>query len=119
MRMQRWDMRIGIHTGPVIAGVVGENKFTYDIWGDSVNTAALMEQGGEKGKVNISSTTYQYVHEVFEIEKRGEVNSGKKGLLPMFFVNGLKTEFSKDNLGLKPNDAFENKFGQLMKIYDR
>ena len=117
MRMPRWDMRIGIHTGPVIAGVVGEQKFTYDIWGDSVNTAALMEQNSEPGKINISSTTYQHVNEAFEIVERGEITSGKKGKLPMYFIKRLKPEFSKDQLGLKTNEIFEQKFGQLMKIY--
>ena len=118
MRMPRWDMRVGIHTGPVIAGVVGEKKFTYDIWGDSVNTAALMEQNSEKGRINISETTYQHVNEAFEIEERGAIASGKKGELNMYFLNRLKPEFSEDALGLKANDMFEKKFNRLMKIYD-
>mgnify|MGYP001412798822 CR=1 FL=1 len=118
MRMERWDMRIGIHTGPVIAGVVGERKFTYDIWGDAVNIAALIEQGGQPGKVNISETTFQQVNEAFEIEPRGEVASGKKGDLPMYSLNRLKAGYSEDSDGLKPNDVFQQKYGQLMKIYD-
>ena len=118
MRMQRWDMRIGIHTGPVIAGVVGERKFTYDIWGDSVNIAALMEQHGEPGRINISETTYQQVSEIFETENRGSINSGKKGDLPMYFLNRLKEEFSEDPDGIKANSVFQQKFGGLMKIYD-
>ena len=118
MRMQRWDMRIGIHTGPVIAGVVGERKFTYDIWGDSVNIAALMEQNSDPGRINISETTYQQVGEIFEIENRGSINTGKKGELPMFFLNRIKEEFAEDSDGLKPNNAFQKKFGGLMKIYD-
>ena len=118
MRMQRWDMRIGIHTGPVIAGVVGERKFTYDIWGDSVNIAALMEQNSEPGRINISGTTYQQVGEIFEIENRGSINTGKKGELPMFFLNRLKEEFAEDSDGLKTNNAFQQKFGGMMKIYD-
>ena len=61
LRMPRWDLRLGIHTGPVMAGVVGKYKFTYDIWGDSVNVAALMEQASEPGQINISETTYQKV----------------------------------------------------------
>ena len=66
MRMPRWDMRIGIHTGPVIAGVVGKRKFTYDIWGDAVNIASLIEQAGEPSEVTISETTLQNVNEVFD-----------------------------------------------------
>ena len=117
LRMPPWDMRIGIHSGPVIAGVVGERKFTYDVWGDSVNIAAVMGQYCEPGKVNISGTTYQNVSEVFEIEKRGAVESTKKGNLEMFFLNRLKPEFSADQFGLKTNDLFEKTFGSRMKIY--
>ena len=109
MRMQRWEMRTGIHTGPVIAGVVGERKFTYDIWGDSVNIAALMEQNSEPGRINISETTYQHVSEIFEIESRGIINSGKKGDLSMCFLSRLKEEFSEDPDGLKPNNEFQKK----------
>ena len=107
MRMQRWEMRTGIHTGPVIAGVVGERKFTYDIWGDSVNIAALMEQNSEPSRINISETTYQNVGEIFEIESRGIINSGKKGDLSMYFLSRLKEEFSEDPDGLKPNKEFQ------------
>ena len=81
LRMPRWDVRIGIHSGPAIAGVVSEKKFTYDIWGDAVNTIALMEQKGEPGRVNVSETTFQQINEIFETEARGNMNSGKKVLL--------------------------------------
>ena len=118
MRMPRWDMRIGIHSGPVIAGVVGARKFTYDIWGDTVNTASLLEQNGEGGRVNISATTYQHVNEMFDIEERGKITSGKKGDIPMYFLNRLKTEFSGDQEGLQPNDIFLQKYERLMKIYN-
>ena len=118
LRMPRWDMRIGIHSGPVIAGVVGERKFTYDIWGDAVNIAALMEQEGEPGRVNISQTTFQQVAEIFETEERGEIKSAKKGSLAMYFVNRLKPEFSSDPNGLKPNDTFQKQFGKLLRVYE-
>lgn len=118
LRMPRWDMRIGIHSGPIIAGVVGEKKFTYDVWGDSVNIAALMEQEGVPGKVNVSETTFQQVHEAFETEPRGKIESEKKGSLAMYFVNRLKPEFSEDTDGFKPNEAFENRFGKLMRVYE-
>ena len=118
MRMPRWDMRIGIHSGPVIAGVVGERKFTYDIWGDAVNTAALLEQNGEPGRVNISATTYQQVNEMFDTAERGKITSGKKGDIPMYFLNRLKTEFSRDHEGLQANDTFLKKYERLMKIYN-
>ena len=119
MRMPRWDMRIGVHSGPIIAGVVGEKKFTYDVWGDAVNIAALMEKEGETGRVNISQTTFQQVDEAFETEARGQVDSGKKGLLAMYFVNRLKPEFSTDPDGIKPNEEFQQRFGNLLRVYDR
>ena len=84
-----FSMRAGIHTGPVVAGVVGVNKFQYDIWGDTVNTASRMETASEAGKVNISQTTYELaMHEpslVFEF--RGAIKAKGKGLLDMYFVN--------------------------------
>ena len=81
-----FQMRIGIHTGSVIAGIVGTRKFAYDIWGDTVNTAARMEQNGEPGKVNISQTTYELIKDKFNCEYRGEVAAKKKGVLKMYFA---------------------------------
>ena len=86
LRMPTWDMRIGIHSGPVIAGVVGENKFTFDVWGDAVNIAALMEQNSERGRVNVSESTQHRVSQEFQLEDRGFVHTGKKGDLRMFFI---------------------------------
>ena len=84
--MPTWEMRLGIHTGPKICGVVGEDKFTFDVWGDSVNTASLMEQNGTPGKVNVSESAYFRVNKQFNCEERGEILT-KKGPLKMFFVN--------------------------------
>ncbi len=83
---QALQMRIGIHTGPVVAGIVGVKKFQYDIWGDTVNTASRMESSGEAGKVNISEATYQLVKENFQCEYRGEIEAKGKGKLGMYFV---------------------------------
>lgn len=91
-------MRIGIHTGPVVAGIVGVKKFAYDIWGDTVNTAARMEQTGKPGKVNISEPTFQQIKSDFDCEYRGEVEAKNKGKLKMYFVvvdhhlNNIETE---------------------------
>ncbi len=82
-----FEMRIGIHTGPVVAGVVGSHKFAYDIWGDTVNTAARLEQGGETGRVNISETTYQEVRHVFHCTFRGNLSAKNKGEIAMYFVD--------------------------------
>ena len=81
-----FEVRIGIHTGNVVAGIVGDIKFAYDIWGDAVNTAARMEESGEAGKVNISQTTYELVKGEFECTYRGEINAKNKGVLKMYFV---------------------------------
>ena len=87
LKMPTWEMRLGIHTGPIICGVVGEDKFTFDVWGDSVNTASLMEQNGTPGKVNISESAYFRVNKQFNCEERGEILTTKKGPLKMFYVN--------------------------------
>lgn len=85
-----FEMRIGIHTGPVVAGVVGSHKFAYDIWGDTVNTAARLEQSGEPGKINISETTFQQVKDVFDCTFRGKLAAKNKGEIEMYFVDGTR-----------------------------
>ena len=87
MRLPPWEVRIGIHTGGVMAGVVGRRKFAYDIWGDAVNVAARMETCGAPGRVNVSESTYHRVKDVFATEARGRVEVKNKGTLDMYFVN--------------------------------
>ncbi|MCB0697470.1 MAG: hypothetical protein KDC07_08910, partial [Chitinophagaceae bacterium] len=81
-----FEIRIGIHSGSVVAGIVGVKKFAYDIWGDTVNTAARMEQNSEAGKINISQTTYELVQDNFTCSYRGEIEAKGKGELKMYFV---------------------------------
>jgi len=83
-----FEMRVGIHTGPVVAGIVGVKKFQYDIWGDTVNTAARMESSGETGKVNISQNTYLLLKESpeFTFESRGKIQAKGKGEIEMYFA---------------------------------
>ncbi len=82
-----FSVRIGIHSGSVVAGIVGVKKFAYDIWGDAVNTAARMEQNSEAGKINISQATYDLVKDNFTCEYRGEIEAKNKGGLKMYFIS--------------------------------
>jgi histidine kinase len=80
------NLRIGIHTGPLVAGVVGKSKFAYDIWGDTVNTASRMESSGQPGRINISSQTMEAIRHEFQCTSRGKLEAKNKGLIEMFFV---------------------------------
>jgi adenylate cyclase len=84
-----FEMRVGIHTGPVVAGIVGIKKFQYDLWGDTVNTASRIENNGEAGKVNISQSTYELLKDDadFVFESRGKIEAKGKGEIEMWFVN--------------------------------
>lgn len=81
-----FKIRIGIHTGPVVAGIVGSKKFAYDIWGDTVNIASRMESSGEAGKINISGTTYELVRDQYQCAYRGKIKAKHKGEVDMYFV---------------------------------
>jgi len=81
-----FEARIGLHTGPVIAGVVGTRKFAYDIWGDTVNIAARMEGQSEPGRINISESTFQKVRYQFDCRPRGRIYAKNKGDVPMYFI---------------------------------
>jgi len=113
--MKYWDIRIGIHTGTVVAGVVGQKKLSYDIWGDTVNTASRMESSGEAGKINISGTTYEFVREFFDCEYRGKMPVKYKGELEMYFVNGIIPGLRNEDG--TPNRKFLVKM-QMIKLQD-
>ncbi|MBQ2075874.1 MAG: HD domain-containing protein, partial [Bacteroidales bacterium] len=102
----KMKMRVGIHTGPVVAGIVGAQKIEYDIWGDTVNIASRMESHGEVGRVNISEETYRHVKEFFNCENRGLMDVKNKGEMEMFYVNGILEELSENGDGITPNHLF-------------
>lgn len=111
-----WDLRIGIHTGAVIAGVVGHKRISYDIWGDTVNTASRMESSGEAGKINISGQTYELVKDFFICGYRGKMPVKYKGDVAMYFVKGIRPELSL-NMKSVPNRRFFIQL-QLLRLHD-
>ncbi|MBL9175487.1 MAG: AAA family ATPase [Verrucomicrobiales bacterium] len=108
-----WEMRIGIHTGPVMAGVIGKNKFAFDVWGDAVNVAARLESSGEAGRISISEATYQIVAPLFETVSRGEIHLKHRGMMLTHFLQRLRPEYSADEAGERPNSKFQEAVARL------
>jgi adenylate cyclase len=106
-----WELKIGIHTGPVTATISGKKKINYDIKGDTVNTASRVEAVSDNGSILISVMTYELVKEFFECEYFGKLPVKYKGDLQMYRVKGLKPEYSVNGEGMIPNDSFRIKFG--------
>ncbi|MES2797010.1 MAG: adenylate/guanylate cyclase domain-containing protein [Bacteroidota bacterium] len=95
---QEYEIRIGINTGPLVAGIIGIKKFTYDIWGDTVNLASRLEASGEVNKINISENTYQLIKDRFDCEYRGKIEVKGKGSTSMYFVHGVKNHITNFEL---------------------
>jgi class 3 adenylate cyclase len=106
MRLPALEVRIGIHSGSLMAGVVGRRKFTYDVWGDSVNVAARLEKNGEAGRINVSDSVYNVVKPLFDLDQRGTIEMKNKAAIPMYFLDRIKAKFSKDSEGSIPNEDF-------------
>ncbi len=104
-----WELRIGIHTGSVISGVIGRKKLSFDIWGDTVNIASRMESSGVASKINVSGVTYQLIKDFFVCEYRGKMPIKYKGETDMYFVKGIEPHLSVDGAGLYPNEDFFTK----------
>jgi len=102
-----WNLRLGINTGEVTAGVIGSKRLAYDVWGTTVNHAQRMEMLGEPGKVTITSSTFQHIEPYFECNYIGTVESKSKGKLEMYQVLRIKPELSIDGNGIFPNERFQ------------
>ncbi len=101
-----WKCKTGISTGELIAGVVGKKKYIYDVWGNTVNIAARMQEQGQDGRINISEYTYHYIKDFFECSSRGMVATKRGYNLKMYFVDRIKPDYSADADGFFPNDEF-------------
>ncbi len=110
-----WPIRIGIHTGEAVVGVIGKQRFAYDIWGNAVNIASRMEEYGQSGEINISQSTYDRVHHFFDCEARGEIEVKNMGKIPMYFVKRIKQEFSEDEDGFAPNKLFIREYNVITR----
>ena len=106
----KFEIRLGVHTGAVVAGVVGSKKFAYDIWGDTVNLAARMEENSEPSKINISQSTFEKVRHKYTCESRGKLNAKNKGQVEMFFIQSPLPTTS-----MNYNDAKQFILGKLEK----
>ncbi len=108
-----WELRLGIHTGSVVAGVVGTKKFAYDIWGDSVNTASRMESSGIPGEVNISQETFEKIKDFFICDHRGKIKAKNKGEIDMYLVKKIREGLHDPEDELKPNQTFLRFYSQI------
>jgi adenylate cyclase len=104
--MDTWEVRIGINTGPIVAGVVGKMKYQYDVWGDTVNTASRLEGASIPGEINISKSTYDFVSEYFDCDYRGVIEVKSKGKINMYFLNNIRSEYADANDSSAPNKKF-------------
>lgn len=103
---EHWNLRIGINTGAIVAGVIGTKRFAYDIWGNTVNVASRMEEACEPGRINISGKTYALIEPYFEFTYRGKIPAKNKGHVDMYYVDRIKPELSIDGKGLEPSNDF-------------
>ena len=100
-----WDVRVGVHIGPLVAGVVGKKKYAYDIWGSTVNIASRMESNGEPGQVNISASTYELIKDKYACKYRGKIYAKNVGEIDMYFID---YEMGSEESKIKADALYEN-----------
>ncbi len=113
LRLPTLELRVGVHTGPVMAGIVGKRKFTYDVWGDAVNLAARLESASEPKRTNVSAAVVAQTKAFFEFSPRGPIALKNKDPIEMYFLERLKPDYSADATGEVPNAAFARKRAEL------
>ncbi|SCA56138.1 putative Two-component hybrid protein, sensory box hisitidine kinase/adenylate cyclase [Candidatus Terasakiella magnetica] len=111
-----FEFRLGLHCGPVIAGLVGNQRATYDIWGDAVNTAARLESCSQAGRINVCKNIYHQMAPYFEFTGQGMVEAKHKEPMEMYFLDRLKADFSEDPQGYVPNQHLQEALNPSMKI---
>ena len=105
MRLPALKLRVGIHTGPVISGVVGNRRISFDIWGDAVNTASFMEAHCSPGRINISETVAGHVKALFELEPRGSIEAKHERAYEMYFFNRPRQDRSRNAVRRLPDES--------------
>jgi class 3 adenylate cyclase len=110
-----WSVRIGIHTGPVIAGVVGIDKFAFDVWGETVNFSSRVESAGAPNRINLSAATHARIEDFFECEPRGKVRTKENREFDMYFVRGLRPELLIDGQNA-PSPEFRRRYQQQFRV---
>ncbi len=108
-----WELRLGIHSGDLVAGVIGQKKFAYDVWSDTVNIASRCEASGVTGKINVSGSTRDLIKNFFVCEYRGPIPAKHKGNIEMYFVHGLLPDLRRKDEPRVPNGEFERRYAAL------
>lgn len=113
-----WDLRMGINSGHLVSGIVGQLKYAYDIWGETVNVAARMENHGVPGQINVSQQTYDHIKEYFDCTYRGKIEAKYMGHVHMYIVNNIKKEYSVNGNGSTPTEELKQIAGIVNVNYE-
>lgn len=114
-----WEIRVGLHMGPLVAGIIGSSKYNFDVWGDTVNIAARAEASSKRGSITITSSIYELVEKYFESSTRGKIDLLKRGgALDMFYLKNLKREFGMYSEGNAPNSMLRIQCGLIPVDYE-